>query len=227
MRFPARGRVRRPRGVARGDVEILGMRGIALPARHGEREIELAPFAPEARVQLGPQVLRIERRRDIRLVRVHRLALHEQALDGVERREAMMLGLERTHFVADPEELREEILDVGTDADQQVRFRLRRQGAGLGARDDERIVQCRRGRAQMAEEQRVDARRTVIGIEVAEVQSRGEREARHVVEGHGQMGAGAGSTEPRQRQGVRAVGHASRHFTGLRQAASLRFLLCS
>ena len=84
-------RVRRPRGIAQRHVERRGVRGLVLlPARHRVGEAELGERRAERALQLAPQRRPVERRRRVRPVRVHRLALDELALDRVERRQLVV-----------------------------------------------------------------------------------------------------------------------------------------
>ena len=65
---------------------------------------------------------------------MHGLALHELALDAVERRQLVVARRERLDFRLDAEQLRDESLEVRREREQQLRFLLRRQRRGLGAR---------------------------------------------------------------------------------------------
>ena len=99
-------RMRSPRRVALGELErrCIG-RLVALPARDGLRKRELerlhAIGRPDQFVDAGAQPIAVERRGDVGLVRIHRLALHELTLDGVERRKLVMPRFERLHVRLD------------------------------------------------------------------------------------------------------------------------------
>ena len=156
---PVRGaacrRVRRPRRVAQREVEVGGVRRlVGLPAGDGLRERELGVASgqrrADARAELARQRRAVERRGGVRLVRVHRLALDEQALDREQRRELVMRRLQRAHLGLDAEQLREEVLEVRRDGEQQVGLGLRRR-APSGRRGRRRAAPpARRPRARGA-----------------------------------------------------------------------------
>src|SRR5438105_928340 len=82
VRSLAVARMRRPCRVALGDIERLRVCCfVCLPARYGVCQRELKGLQAlrmiEQRVELRAQFMSIERRRDVRLVRIHRLALNE------------------------------------------------------------------------------------------------------------------------------------------------------
>ena len=110
-------------------------------------------------------------------MRVHRLALDEQALDRVERRKLVVARLERAHLGFDAEQRRDEILEVRRERDQQLRLVLARSSAsGRCARRGEPVGERRVSAAQVRDEQRVDARRALADVEVGEREAGGERE---------------------------------------------------
>jgi hypothetical protein len=133
--------------------------------------------APSSRSELCAQVLAVERGGCVGLVRVHRLALHELALDRVKRRERVMACLERLYFRGDAEQTGEKILDVRCERNEKRRLVLHRQSVGRYARSREASRESRVGGLEVGEKQRVDARRSPTRIEIRERESmrRGER----------------------------------------------------
>jgi hypothetical protein len=131
VRGPACCRMRCPGRVALRDIDPLGIGGFVLqPLRDRPRKRELERLDAFSRadrsVDCGTQRGAVERRRDIGLVGIHRLALHELSLDGVERRQRVVLRLERLDVGDDAEQAGEKVLDVRRDVDQQRGFFLRR-----------------------------------------------------------------------------------------------------
>ena len=152
------------------------------------REAELAPGPAERLFHLAPERRPVECGRGIRPMRVHRLALDELALDGVERRELVVSRLERAEIGLDAEQRAHEILEMRSERDQELGLRLRREGAGFAAG---RTQPGREGgvrRLEVRDEQAVDPCRTLHRIEVGERESvrqleRGRGELRHGVAG--------------------------------------------
>ena len=124
-------RLRGPRGVAHGDVERRCVAVLVLaPPDHRVRERELALDAIERgahqRFELLPEARAVEACDVDGLVAIHRLALDERALHCVQRRELVMARLQRQDFRFDPEKMRDEVLDVRRDGDQELGLRFRR-----------------------------------------------------------------------------------------------------
>ena len=123
-----------------------------------------------------PKRSAIERLRDVGLVRVHRLALDEQTLHRVERRELVVPGLERAHFGLDAEQRRDEVFEMRPERDQELRLGLALQRIRVGARRGEARRKYRIRRLQMVDESTVDTRRPVALIEIGENEPVGERQ---------------------------------------------------
>ena len=70
-----------------------------------------------------------------------RAALHEQALDRIERRQLVVAGLQVADFGRDAEQLADEVLDCRGEIDQQIGFRLAIERIGVGARRHQPVVQ--------------------------------------------------------------------------------------
>jgi hypothetical protein len=92
------------------------VRFVLLPSRHRFGEAELTERTSQRALELAPQLFAIERGSGLRAMRVHRLALDELALDGVERRELVVPLLERPHVALDPEQRAEKILEMRAPA---------------------------------------------------------------------------------------------------------------
>ena len=148
---------------------------VVLPARDRIRERPLECLdvgrRTEQRSELCAQVLAVERGGCVGLVRVHRLALHELALDRVKRRERVMACLERLYFRGDAEQTGEKILDVRCERNEKRRLVLHRQSVGRYARSREASRESRVGGLEVGEKQRVDARRSPTRIEIRERES--------------------------------------------------------
>jgi hypothetical protein len=165
-------------------------------------------------LELAAQRRAVERRGGRRLVRVHRLALDELPLDGVKRRELVMLRLERAHVAFDREQRREKVLEV----------RPRRSAAPTRpcakappARPGQRQASppARRRRLQMRDETCVDAHRSVHRIKVGKRESVRKLERRDGFKGHGTF-------SQRRRLWETAAGRARKtlNFSGFRALAS-------
>ena len=76
-------------------------------------------------------------------------ALHEQPLDRIERRQLVVARLQCPNLGADPEQLAEEILDMGRQIDEQV---------GFGRMPEPVRIAPRRSPAGRAARHRVSAR---------------------------------------------------------------------
>ena len=179
-------RVRRPCGIAQRDVERRGVRGLVLlPARNRVGEAELGEWSTERALQLPSQHGSVELGGHIRPMRVHRLALDEEALHRIERRELVVLPLQRADVARNAEQRGEEILQMRPKRDQQVRLTLAPQLVGPGARHDQACRQRLVRRLQMLDEQRVDARRAGGRIQIGEGQPVRELQRRQWVGRHG------------------------------------------
>ena len=82
-----------------------------------------------------------------------------------------MLRLERAHLGVDAEQRGEKVLQVRPERNQQLGFALAVQRVGVRARRDQAGREGRVRRAQMRDEQPVDARRAVDRVQVGEGQA--------------------------------------------------------
>ena len=129
-------------------------------------------------LELRAKHIAVEACRVLWLVLVERLALHDLPLAGEERRELMLRRLQRGHFGFDAEQLRQKILELRRERDQQLRFFLACERIGSGARalkaPGERSIGLRKPGA----EDRVQTPQAGRGIEVAKAQPETELEHR-------------------------------------------------
>ena len=89
--------VRGPGRVTKRNVERCRVAGfVGLPACHRIRESKFSEGGPQRGVQIAPQRASVKGRRDFGAVGVHRLALNELPLDGIERRKFVVPPLQRT-----------------------------------------------------------------------------------------------------------------------------------
>ncbi len=126
--------------------------------------------ASSSRAQRGA----VERRSGVGLVRVHRLALDELALDGEERRELVVPRLQRAHLGLDAEQRRRgSPRDAAPSAISSVRLGLARERVRVARAAARRSASAASALREMRDEQRVDARRALRRVEVGEAKVRG------------------------------------------------------
>ncbi len=123
--FPAGRRVERPGGVAEGEVEGAGVGPLVGQPLH---DLGGVSDLVQRRAQVGGerpfQRRTIEPCGRLRRVRLGRAALHEQALAGIERREAQVAGRRRPQFGLDTEQTGEKAVEMRRQRQQQFRFLL-------------------------------------------------------------------------------------------------------
>ena len=146
----------------------------------GERELPALPDQrlAEPSLELRPKRITVEACRVLCLVLVERLALHDLTLAGEERRELMLCRLQRGHFGFDAEQLRQKILELRRERDQQLRFFLARERIGTGARAGKARGERSIGLREPGAEDRVQPPQAGRGIEVAKAQPETELEHR-------------------------------------------------
>src|SRR5882672_7272171 len=94
-----------------------------------------------------------------------------------------MLFRERAGLRFDAEELRQEILDVRSQCDQQIRFFLRRQLFGRVTSREEALMQCAVRFTQKAQERRIETNQPLSLIEIVEADAEAElHESKIIVE---------------------------------------------
>jgi hypothetical protein len=209
--------VRGPRGVAQGGIDAGGIRSfIRLPLRDVAGEGELAERLAESGDQRRFQRDRVDGRRGVRLVCVHRLALNEQALAGEQRRQLVVACRQLADLFADAEQLGGEVLEVGRDRDQQFRFGLWRERVGGRARRLHACAQVGVSDTEVGKESGVQAQQAGAGVELAELQVESQRKAGGIEVGV-DSGIHSGKAGGREREKTRII---ARGFAGLMRAGT-------
>ena len=200
MRGAAGRRVRRPRRVAGREVERLGMRRSRRPASavtalaNASSENGSPSRASSAARSAGA----VERRGHVRLVRVHRLALHELALDGEQRRQFVMRAPRARALPARCRRARRGSPRRAAPPRAAGRPRpCARARRARRARRAEALGQRRVGRVEVREEGTVDGAGAGDRVQVGELEAVGELE-------HAMVGRGRGS------RSTRTTGHAQK-----------------
>jgi len=104
---------------------------------------ELAEGLAERRSELALEREAVKLFRLARRIAVHRLALNELPLHLVERRKLVVAGDERPDLGFDPEQTRDEMLEVRREVEQQRRFEPGYERAGIAACVREPLVERR------------------------------------------------------------------------------------
>ena len=114
-------------------------------------------------------------------VLLHRLALHEQPLAGVDRVQRMGLLRQFQQLRLDAEQGADEPVQVGAERDDQGAGVLVGQGVGVGARGQQAGVQLGVIRRQLVQEGAVQPDQPLTGgqVGVAEAEAQGGRLGRH------------------------------------------------
>ncbi len=168
LRLPLR-RQRRPRRVARGEVERRPMLGLRhRPARDMRGVIELGQSLAHQSLELAPERGTIERRGFFGRHALDGATLHEEALHLIERRQRMMTRLERAHLGLDAEEVADEILEMQREIDQQLGVRLGLERIGIAPRRHQAIVQLGVDRGEPRDEGRVEAHEAFPAVQILE-----------------------------------------------------------
>ena len=176
----ARGTEDRPGGIAARQIEGGGISGLVLaPDHHLGGKGELVPAGPEMGVEGTGEGGTIEGRSRGFAVGARRLALHEEALAGVERRQPLVLGLEGSELGLDAEELGEKILEVRGEGDRKIAFGLGSQGIGVGARGHEPIEEGDVARLEPAAKKPVEGAAALARVECFEGEAVRQLETAH------------------------------------------------
>ena len=172
-------RVRRPRCIARRDIQRdRARRLVLLPSGHGPGKTKFGERLAQQRFDFVPQGWAVEGHGNVRLVGVHRLALHEKTLHRVQRCKLVMRRFESTYVGLDAEQAREKVLEVRTDRDQQLGFVLARQSLRIRAGRDEARRNSSVRLAKVRDEKSVDAPRALRRIQIGECETRKKNERR-------------------------------------------------
>ena len=145
MTFLALGVMQRPGGIARQRLD-LRRRRLDLEFRtqaiaHGQRKSEL-PFLqpvgqPGRQAERRSDVVSVEGGRRIGFDRARDIALHEQPLAVVKRRQPRMTAAQGSCLVRHAEQGADEVLERARDLDQEIGLILGRQLVRLGTRRHE------------------------------------------------------------------------------------------
>lgn len=99
-------------------------------------------------------------------------ALDEAALNGEEGSEFGVPGLQAAEFRLDPEELADEIFEIGSDFDEELRMLLRGKRSGVVACSGETLMERWNGGMELLEEQAVELEEPFPLIQIAESKSK-------------------------------------------------------
>ncbi len=180
------GAVQRPGGVLRQRLDP-GRRLVDLELRtqrvaHGEREGELPRFEIGERHRQGNRRRHrrpVERRRRIGLDRARDVALHEQPLAVVERREPGIALAQRGNLRRNPEQRADEIFQRTGKLDQEIGFILGRETVGRDARRHQSRMRIDVRILQPADECGIEAAEALAVVKIVEAQPVGERGGGH------------------------------------------------
>ena len=159
--------VHRPCGVTQGEVDgLLVGRLVRQPGFHLFGESEFAEGTAEALAEFGFQCNAVEGRRGVGFVFGHRLALHELALDAIERGKFLVTSGERTQLAGDSEQLREEAVQVRPEIDDQRRLVFLRQHLRGEAAGREPLGERRIGVGKIGAKSGVELQQALAPVEV-------------------------------------------------------------
>ena len=179
----ALGMMQRPGGVARQRL-CLGRRRFDLEFRpdqltDGEREGQFPGFQPLVERDGKVHGLRdggaIQSGRHLGLDGAGDVALHEEALAVVERRQPDMAGTERRRFAGNPEQHPDKILERPRQLDQQIGLVLGGHRVRCGARRQQAGMHVDVGLLQPFDEGGIQADQSVAIVEVTEARPEGDR----------------------------------------------------
>ncbi len=162
---------RRPGGVALREVELARLL-VAAPRLDVGGEAALVERPAHRLFQRGAQGGGVEAGRVG--VGAHRLALHEQALAGVDRVEAGGARGDVGHLASDAEQLRHERADRRAERHDELPLGLRVERLGFGAGGQQPDMQVGRVRLQRRQEAPVEPDQPVAGGEVGEGRAEAE-----------------------------------------------------
>ncbi len=166
LRF-ALGSQRGPRGIERGETEGLSVIGLGFePALDVIGEVQLVERPKQKRFEFGRDSETIDGCGFFGRVAGEGFALHESALDGIERGEFVMVRLGFAQFALDAEELADEVLKIRCQFDEEFRRRFGRQRGRIAASIAKPLVQGGRGFGELFEEQGVDFREARVLVEI-------------------------------------------------------------
>ena len=160
-------RLRCPSGILQCGLQLDGMSSlIFLPPRHVLRERQLCQRRAHPAFKLRGQRRAVKRFSFRPFYLVHGLALHKQALHGIQRRQRVVLTGKRRQLTLDTEQLRDERIHMRRQCDQQLGFNFDCDARRVLARRQNTLLQIAIGSAHERKERRVqpDQRRCIIEI---------------------------------------------------------------
>ena len=167
------GIVEREGSLHASNVQLVCMRLLVfLPEKNVPRKAEFGEWLAHQRLELAAKRRAVESCGLFRLVAVHRLALHEQTLDAVERRSKAVLIAQRLHFLLYAEQPGDERLDMRRQREQERGFLQRRQRVGASPRSRELLSQPGIVLRQRVQEQPVQAFQALTGVKIGEGEAR-------------------------------------------------------
>jgi len=142
-----------PGRITQCGIELVHVgRFVFLPDSDVTGKRQFAEVAVEPRNELRFESGAVEPGSGLCLVGIDGLALHEQPLAGIQRREFEMTRRQRVNFVLDAEQTCDEIVQMAGHRDQEGRFLLRRQRGLSAAQRFQALAQRRIRPAQKIEE---------------------------------------------------------------------------
>ncbi len=187
MTLLALGMVERPGGVAgqrlerrrrRLDLEV-GTQEFADGQCEGKLPGFEAVFQSRRHIGFDRDLGAVERQRRIGLEGARDVALHEQALAVVERRQRVVASAEIIRFLGDAEQRAQKILEGTRHLDQEIRLVLVCKLVGRGACGHQARMDIDVGRLQPACESRIETGKAVAVIEVVEAEAMAQRRRDH------------------------------------------------
>ena len=167
--------VQRPGGVAHSEIKGLLIRCFVLEPRfHMLGVSELTERATETDRQLRFQCTPVERGGCVGFVPGRRLALHELALDVINRGELIVTTGQRQHLVGDTEEPRDKTIQMRSNVKNQRRLIFFRKRSRIGAPGCKAISERRIGQGKLRAKSGIDFEQAVALIKVGEGEAVGK-----------------------------------------------------
>ena len=166
-------RMGRPGGIACGGVERGGVFGLGLhPAIDMFGEAQFGELAADQRFDLAAQrAVGVERRGLVGRIFLGGAALHEQPLDGVERRQRVVTAAQLGKLARDAEQFADEVLELGREREDQFRLGLAGERVRRRARGKQAAVKFRVARFQERQEAPVETHQFFPVVEGRELEA--------------------------------------------------------
>ncbi len=136
-----------------------------MPSLDGFSEAQFRELSSDAAFQVGAHGVAVEGRRLVGRVFPHGGALHEQALDGIERRQLEVTAALRVDLGADVEQFRQEVLQRRGRGDHQFGFRLAGQFGRVRPRGDKPLRKRRIAALEVSDERVVYSREALAVVQ--------------------------------------------------------------